>query len=187
MSAVFRSMRGPHDGMARGFGPGPILGPLKVPSGRKSCAVNDNRASGPSPSSALPSDALAIIEPVPIAVNQSGRAPRGTWRLRFAERWGSRADPLTGWAGGGDPLAQIELRFPDLDAAVRYCRREGVSFEVRGTTQSRRFTKPCLTGEAPLRLCCWPTGPHARCCGQYPATLEGVRGSGNLRHVIQSS
>lgn len=178
MSAAFRSMRGPHDGTARGFRPGPTLQPQDVPPEPESRAANDNQGPGPSRASALPPDASAIIEPVPIAVNQSGRVPRGMWRLRFAERWGSRADPLTGWAGGGDPLAQIELRFSDLEAAVRYCRREGVPFEVRGAARPGRSMQPRLSGEAPPRLCCWPTGPHARCCSRYPVALEGGRGSG---------
>jgi hypothetical protein len=128
-------------------------------------AANDNRKSRPSYTSALPSDALAIIEPVPMAVNQAGRARAGTWRLRFAERWRPRVDPLTGWTGGCDPLAQIELRFPDREAAERYCRREGVPFELRGSPALRRRVRACLTGEAPPRLCCWATGPHAMCCG----------------------
>ena len=178
MSAVFRSMRGPHDGTARGLGPGPILQRQDVPLQPEISAANDNRRPGPSQASALPSDASAIIEPVPVAVNQSGRAPRGMWRLRFVERWGPHADPLMGWAGGGDPLAQIELRFPDLEAAMRYCRREGVPFEVRGARQLRRSMKGRLTGETSPQLCCWPTGPHARCCSRYPAALEGTRSLG---------
>ena len=183
MSAVSRSMRGPHDCTARGFSPGPNLQPQDVPPEPESRAANDNHGPGPTGTSSLPPDASAIIEPVPIAVNQSGRAPRGMWQLRFAERWGSRADPLTGWAGGGDPLAQIELRFSDLEAAVRYCRREGVPFEVRGAGQMRPSTKTRLSGEAPPRLCCWPTGPHARCCSRYPVALEGGRGSGRRSAV----
>lgn len=171
-------MRGPHDGWVRDFGPGPILDPNGAPPAAERLAANDNRASGPCHASALPPDASAVIEPLPIAVNQSGRAPGGMWRLRFAERWRPRADPLTGWAGGGDPLAQIELRFPTLEAAERYCRREGVPYGVRGATELRRSVKPSLTGEAPPRLCCWPTGPHPRCCGRYPAAAvwEGGRG-----------
>ncbi|WP_169795022.1 NADH dehydrogenase ubiquinone Fe-S protein 4 [Novosphingobium barchaimii] len=39
---------------------------------------------------------------------------------------------MTGWTSGGDPLAQFELSFPDLEAAQRYCRREGVRFKVHG-------------------------------------------------------
>jgi hypothetical protein len=113
----------------------------------------------------LPPDIRAIIEPVPIALNQSARAQAGAWRLRFVERWMPHPDPLTGWAGGGDPLAQIELRFPDVEAAVRYCRREGSRFELRRSAEPHRSAKPCLVGETPPRLCCWPTGPHAMCCG----------------------
>lgn len=156
-----------HDGQARDLGPGPSLQPGGTWRETRALAANDNRRSGPSHASALPSDAFAIIEPVPMPVNQAGRAQEGTWRLRFAERWRPRIDPLTGWTGGGDPLAQIELRFPDREAAERYCRREGVPFELRGSAVSPRI-QACLTGEAPPRLCCWPTGPHARCCSEYP-------------------
>lgn len=156
-------MRRPHDGQARDFGPGPSLSPTA-----SALAANDNHGGRPHYSSSLPRDARAVIEPVPVGVNQSGRAKAGIWRLRFAERWRPRADPLTGWTGGGDPLAQVELRFADLEAAMRYCRREGVSFEIRGTTNVSRKVAHQLSGEVPPRLCCWPTGPHLRCCGDYP-------------------
>ena len=71
-------------------------------------------------------------------------------------------------ASGGNPLAQIELRFATRDAAERYCQREGLSFETQGSATSHLSITPCLTGEAPPRLCCSPTGPHALCCGDYP-------------------
>jgi len=160
-------MRRPHDGQVRDFGPGPSFAPA-APSIASAVAANDNHACGPRDASALPSDARAIIEAVPIAVNQSGRAQAGIWRLRFAERWRARADPLTGWTGGGDPLAQIELRFATLEAAEGYCRREGVRFEIRSLASWSGPIAARLSGESPPRLCCWPTGPHARCCGDYP-------------------
>ena len=72
-------------------------------------------------------------------------------------------------------LARIKS---DREAAEHYCRREGVPFEVRGAPQSGRSSQPRLTDQAPPRLCCWPTGPHARCCGQYPAALKSAQGSG---------
>ncbi|WP_169576616.1 NADH dehydrogenase ubiquinone Fe-S protein 4 [Sphingobium sp. TB-6] len=131
-------------------------------------AANGNCKSGPSYTSALPSDVLAIIEPVSLPVNQIGRARVGTWRLRFAMRWRARVvDPLTGWTGGGDLLTQIELHFPDLEAASRHCRREGVPFDLQGSPDLRRWVRACLTGEVPPRLCCWPTGLHAQLCSEY--------------------
>src|SRR3546814_6756898 len=146
-----------HDRQARDFGPGPSPESTGTLREARASAANDNRKSGPSYTSALPCDALAFIEPVPMAVNQAGRARADMWRLRFAERRRPRVDSLTGWTGGGDPLAQIELRFPDREAAERYCQREGVPFEVRGSLALRHRVRACLTGEAPPRLCCWPT------------------------------
>ena len=131
-------------------------------------AANDNHACITHRASALPPDARAIIEPLPFGTNQSARSHASLWRLRFAPRWRPKADPLTGWTGGGDPLAQIELRFATRDAAERYCRREGLSFETQGSATSHLSITPCLAGEAPPRLCCSPTGPHALCCGDYP-------------------
>lgn len=169
MSAASRSMARRHDRQARDLGPGPSL--PRDWDQSSSLAANDNRRSGPSHASTLPPDARAIIEPAPMPVNQAGRAREGTWRVRFAERWHPQVDPLTGWTGGSDPLALIDLRFPDCDAAERYCRREGVPFELRGLPAMRPQVRPCLAGEAPPRLCCWPTGPHPRCCGEYPTAL----------------
>jgi hypothetical protein len=97
-------------------------------------AANDNGTRAAAFASALPSDALAIVEPVPVATNQSGRAQRGKWRLRFVERARPFVDPLTGWTGGCDPLAHVELRFPSLSAAELYCHGQEPRFEVRGRT-----------------------------------------------------
>jgi hypothetical protein len=142
-----------HDGLARNLGSGP--------------SANDNHA-GPCASSALPLDAQAVIEPAPLATNQGGRGRRGQWRVRFAPRWWTVADPLTGWTGGGDPLETIELRFPDLETAANYCRRQGLRFSVHGQPSGQRSLHARLPAEPAQVLCCWPTGPHARCCGAYP-------------------
>lgn len=154
------------DRPVRDFGPGP--GSRAAFRAMPSAAANDNIASVGHRPSMLPPDAWATIEPLPLGVNQSGRAHASLWRLRFRPRWGPRADPLTGWTGGGDPLGQIELRFANRDAAELYCRRANIPFEIRGATEVRRPAVPRLTGEAPPRLCCSPTGPHALCCGDYP-------------------
>jgi len=101
-------------------------------------AANDNVSSGPLPSSVLPPDARAIIETMPVATNQSGRARSTQWRLRFAPRSRPFVDPLTGWTGGCDPLAHVVLRFPSLEAAELYCRLQQLRFEVRWPTQLQR-------------------------------------------------
>lgn len=124
-------MARPLDDMARDLRPGPFQRDV-----RSNLAANDNDAYAPRFSSALPPDALAIIEPVGIATNQSGRAHRNLWRLRFAARARPFVDPLTGWTGGCDPLAHVVLRFPTLDGAVFYCRLQQLRFEIRRPAQA---------------------------------------------------
>ncbi len=126
MFAVSRSMARPLEDMARDRRPGPVRR-----KARPALAANDNDLPGPAPSSALPPDALAIIEPAPIPSNQGGRAHCHRWRLRFAPRSRSFVDPLTGWTGGCDPLAHVVLRFPSLETAERYCHLQQLRFEVR--------------------------------------------------------
>lgn len=165
-------MRGQHDGQARDFGPGPSL-PGATVQVVPAVAANDNQWPAEHRICALPSDARAIIEPLPIGTNRAGRAQASRWRLRFAPRWRPKADPLSSWTGGGDPLAQVELRFATPHAAERYCRIQGIPFEIRDPAGIRRSDLPCLIGEAPPRLCCSPTGPHALCCGNYPIGAQG--------------
>ncbi|WP_454883337.1 NADH dehydrogenase ubiquinone Fe-S protein 4 [Sphingomonas oryzagri] len=138
MSAVFRSMRALHDRPARELGPGPDFRPVRsVADGSPGMAraANDNSARAPALTSALPADALAIIEQMSVATHQGGRARRGKWRVRFAERARPFVDPLTGWTGGCDPLAHVELRFSSLAAAERYC--HGQQLRLMSASQRR--------------------------------------------------
>lgn len=126
-------------------------------------------------SSALPNDARAIIEREPRSVNQSGRARERGWRLRFDRRAPHGVDPLTGWTTGADPLAHLSLRFPDLASAIRYAERHDLPYEIHEEApERRRFGgRQGFEGQAPVQLCCWPTGPHALCCGNYPFRSGG--------------
>ena len=164
------------------------MGPMMRSSPRASrgqSEANDNERvrldpGGPAPSSpfgssALPPDAEAVIEPVPIATNQSGRARAGEWRLWFKPRHAPTIDPLTGWTGGVDPLAHVTLRFPSREAAERFCTRQGIKFDARSAPPRRPKPIPAKRGfEDGLPLCCWPTGPHALCCGDYPISRGSV-------------
>ena len=61
---------------------------------------------------------------------QSGRALTDLWVLEFEPAEAKKPDPLTGWAGSGDTREQVKLRFPSLDAATDYAKREGIDFHV---------------------------------------------------------
>ena len=121
-------------------------------------------------SSALPDDARAVIEREPRSVTQSAPAGQSGWRLRFYPRLPIGVDPLTGWTTGADPLAHLSLRFPDLASAIRYAERHDLPYEVRDAASSRSQlgARPGYQRQDAVQLCCWPTGPHALCCGNYP-------------------
>jgi len=155
----------PADGRARTFASGP--------------SANDNQAVAVAGATSFPHDAKAIIEPVPLATN-GGRRRQNRWRVRFAPSWGSVAEPLMGWTGGGDPLAAIELRFPDRASAERYCQRQGLVFECR-TAPSLGQMRPAFPDALGPVLCCWPTGPNALCCGAFPCASTAANGNDDRR------
>ena len=71
-----------------------------------------------------------ILRPAKTAM-QSGRALTREWILVFAPAERRAADPLMGWIGSGDMVAnQVRLRFPTLEAAEAYAQANGISYEV---------------------------------------------------------
>ncbi len=66
---------------------------------------------------------------------QSGKARTDEWVLEFESSRARRADPLTGWSGGGDTQAQVTLTFPSQDAAIAYAEREGVDYHLVPTAE----------------------------------------------------
>ncbi|HJU17143.1 MAG TPA: NADH dehydrogenase ubiquinone Fe-S protein 4 [Stellaceae bacterium] len=61
----------------------------------------------------------------------SGRAGMKRWLLEFEPQSAQFIEPLMGWAGSADPLAQMRLTFPSRDAVVTYAKRRGLDDEVR--------------------------------------------------------
>ena len=59
------------------------------------------------------------------------------WKLRFERRTPPFIEPLMGWTGGDDTLTQVELSFPNLDAAIAYARRQGLPYLVQDPPQRR--------------------------------------------------
>lgn len=61
---------------------------------------------------------------------QWGKLNGEGWIVEFEDPQFVRADPLTGWSGGGDPQGQVRLSFPTLERAIAYAEREGIAYHV---------------------------------------------------------
>ena len=61
---------------------------------------------------------------------QSGRRKTKEWLVELEPRSRKEADRLIGWVGSDDTDQQVRLRFPTKEAAIAYCRREGLDFQV---------------------------------------------------------
>ena len=70
-----------------------------------------------------------IFQPAPNAM-QSGRRKQ-PWHLEFDPANAQRNSPLMGWPGGGDmDSTELALRFPTKEAAIAYCKRNGIRYVV---------------------------------------------------------
>ena len=86
--------------------------------------------------SIFPADAHALIYQAAPSVTMSARKRRSPWKLQFERRLPLRVEPLMGWTEDGDPLAQIELTFASMEAAIAYARRQGLRYTVLGGPHS---------------------------------------------------
>lgn len=105
-------------------------------------AANDNALPRlPAALPAFPHDAVARIERPARSAMTSAPAEPQDWRLVFERRSVPFVDALMGWTGSRDPLTQLELTFPTLEAAVSYARRQGRRYVVRHDARSRRSSE----------------------------------------------
>lgn len=75
----------------------------------------------------------ARIYQMPKNALQSGKARTSGWMLEFEPAEAKKADPMTGWAGSGDTLEQVKLKFPSEAAARAYAERMGIAYHVVAT------------------------------------------------------
>jgi hypothetical protein len=61
---------------------------------------------------------------------QSGRAKTHEWIVEFESTERKKQDPLMGWAGSRDTQTQVFLKFPTQDAAIAYCKGNGIEFAI---------------------------------------------------------
>jgi hypothetical protein len=81
--------------------------------------------------STFPADAIAVIYRPARSAMTSGTANSRNWKLRFERRSPPFVEPLMGWTGGNDTLAQVEITFPSAQAAVAYAHRQGLQFVLQ--------------------------------------------------------
>jgi len=70
-----------------------------------------------------------IFKPAKNAM-QSGRASTREWRLDYEPEQPRDVEPLMGWTSSGDMKQQLSLRFASKEAAVAYCERKGIPYQV---------------------------------------------------------
>lgn len=70
-----------------------------------------------------------IFQPAKTAM-QSGRAGTRLWVLEFAPGEAKRPDALMGWAGSGDTLSQVRMKFDTLEEAESFAQRHGLAYTV---------------------------------------------------------
>jgi hypothetical protein len=60
---------------------------------------------------------------------QSGHAKTDEWVLEFESKSNRKPEPLMGWTTG-DTLGQVRLKFPSLDEAKAYAKKQGLTVTV---------------------------------------------------------
>ena len=70
-----------------------------------------------------------IYRPAKTAM-QSGTAKTKKWVLDYEIEQPREVEPLMGWTSSGDMRQQLRLRFDSAEAAVAYCERHGIAYQV---------------------------------------------------------
>ena len=73
---------------------------------------------------------IARISELERKTTQSGKANTGRWLLQFERQQAVRPDPLTGWNGSGDTNTQVRMEFPTREAAIAYCDKHAIPYNV---------------------------------------------------------
>jgi hypothetical protein len=70
-----------------------------------------------------------IYKPAKTAM-QSGEARTKNWVLEYEPEQPRRVEPLMGWTSSSDMRQQLRLRFASKEAAIAYCEKNGIAYQV---------------------------------------------------------
>lgn len=132
--------------------------------------------------SVFPEDAMAVIYKPARSAMTSGKARTRDWKLRFEPRSCPFIEPLMGWTGSDDTLAQVELTFPSAAAAVAYARRQGLRYLLQGADDPD--TRPGSNAKAANTN---SSSPDIRSSDVWPWRLEWVERMLGLRGIQNKS
>jgi ETC complex I subunit conserved region len=113
-------------------------------------AANDNPRARP-----VTSGPRALIYRPAKSAMTSGRAGTRRWILEFEPQSAPFIEPLMGWIGSTDPMAQVRLAFPTREAAVAYAQRQGLDYEVRDTAKPAN-TRASVDQRQSQSMTLWP-------------------------------
>lgn len=71
---------------------------------------------------------------------QSGRGNAKGWIVEYEPQAAQKQDPVTGWTTSSDTGQQVCLGFETCEAAIAFCRRKGIDYQVREPRE--RTVKP---------------------------------------------
>lgn len=80
---------------------------------------------------------------------QSGRRKTREWLVEHEPTHRQEPDRLIGWVGQGETDRQVTLRFPTREAAIAYCERNGLAYNV--AEPHPRIVKPKAYAENFIR------------------------------------
>jgi len=119
-------------------------------SGEVVRAANDNARARPT----VNGPRALIYRPAKSTMT-SGRAGTRRWVLEFEPQSAPFIEPLMGWIGSTDPMAQVRLAFPTREAAVAYAQRQGLDYEVRDTAKPAN-TRASVDQRQSQPMALWP-------------------------------
>jgi hypothetical protein len=87
----------------------------------------------------------AIIAQNPHPGNTAGTRDNRERYLTFALSGRHWVDPLTGWTASDDPMAQVKLKFPIADSAIRFVESQGWNYVLQDQLEPENRPAPPLS------------------------------------------
>ena len=78
-----------------------------------------------------------IYKPAKTAM-QAGEANTREWLLEYEPEAARAIEPLMGWTASSDMKSQLRLSFASKEAAVAYCERRGIPYQLSEAKEPAR-------------------------------------------------